>query len=227
MLMKWKMRRRIKAAYYALIAKNDINHLYGIHWGDPEQDSSLMYVRDHFVLPYISPDSIIVEIGPGGGRWTRYLLGAKQVYGVDYYQELLDELRSNFDDRNIICIKNNGDDFPGIPDKSIDFIFSFGTFVHLDIDIIDRYLHNMKRILMADSTVVIQYSDKTKPLGASTKCFSENDPKIMRKAVLDHGYSISEEDLNLLSHSSIIRFGLSNTDLTEIVRSEGQNTSDE
>jgi ubiquinone/menaquinone biosynthesis C-methylase UbiE len=165
-----------------------------------------MYVRDHFVLPYISPEKIVVEIGPGGGRWTRYLLTAAQVYAVDYHQELLDELKANCDASNINYLKNNGDDFPGIPAGTIDFLFSFGTFVHLDADIIDSYLRQMKRILKPDSTVVIQYSDKTKPLGRIDKGFSENDPEKMRGLVLGHGYTIVEEDLETLPHSSIIRF---------------------
>jgi cyclopropane fatty-acyl-phospholipid synthase-like methyltransferase len=153
----------------------------------------------------------LVEIGPGGGRWTRYMLGAKRIYAVDYHQELLDELKSNFNASNITSVKNNGDDFPDIPDGSIDFLFSFGAFVHLDVEIIDSYLRNIKRLLKPTSNVVIQYSDKTKPLGKRNDSFSENDPDKMRELIRPHGYSIYEEDIKTLWHSSIVRFGLSNT----------------
>jgi cyclopropane fatty-acyl-phospholipid synthase-like methyltransferase len=120
----------------------------------------------------------------------------------------LNELRANFDTGNITYIKNNGDDFPTIKDASVDFLFSFGTFVHLDLDIIDRYLRNMKALLNKGSNVVIQYSDKTKPLGKGNDGFSENDPEKMRALILAHGYSIYEEDVKTLWHSSIVRFGL-------------------
>ena len=70
--------------------------IYGMEWGDPENIQPLTYTRDHFLTPYVTPDTTIVEIGPGGGRWTRYMLDAKHIYAVDYYQELLDELKANF-----------------------------------------------------------------------------------------------------------------------------------
>jgi hypothetical protein len=105
-------------------------------------------------------------------------------------------------------LKNNGDDFPRVPDASIDFVFSFGAFVHFDLDLIDRYLGNIKRLLTPTSNVVIQYSDKTKPMAQQNSSFSENDPDKMRALVLSHGYAIFEEDLKTMWHSSIVRFGV-------------------
>jgi SAM-dependent methyltransferase len=196
---------RFRNAVRAFLAKNDV---YGIQWGDPEVVPPLTYVRDHFLRPYLSPNTTVVEIGPGGGRWTRYMLHARHIYAVDYHQELLNELSSNFRRSNITTIKNRGDDFPGIPPQTIDFVFSFGTFVHLDLEIIDRYLESMKSLLKPESNVVIQYSDKTKPMAASNEGFSDNDPDRMRALVLRHGYSILEEDVKTLWHSSLIRIGL-------------------
>jgi hypothetical protein len=196
---------RIRSAFRAFLAKNNV---YGIEWGDPDEIPPLMYMRDHFLIPYVTSDSTVVEIGVGGGRWTRYMLHAKRIYAVDYHQEILNELKSNYPRGNITFVKNNGDDFPGVAPHSVDFVFSFGTFVHLDLDIIDRYLGNMKPLLKPEANVVIQYADKTKPLGASTDGFSDNDPQRMRNLVLSHGYAIFEEDVKTMWHSSVIRFGL-------------------
>ncbi len=201
---------RIKKAFKILTAKDDI---YGLEWGDPEIIPPLKYVRDYFLTPYIFTNTNVVEIGVGGGRWTQYMLNAKQIYAVDYHQELLNELKSSFDAKNIIYIKNNGDDFPNIQNESIDFLFSFGTFVHLDVDIIDRYLLNMKPLLKRESNVVIHYSDKTKPIAKNNNTFSENDPAKMRELILSHGYSIFEEDTKTMWHSSIVRFGLLNSNI--------------
>lgn len=195
---------RIKQALKVLFVKDNV---YGLEWGDPETSPPLALVRDHFLLPYVTQETTALEIGPGGGRWTRYMLGVKRLYAVDFHQELLNELKSNFNPKNLTFVKNNGNDFPGIPNGSIDFIFSFGTFVHLDVEIIDRYLQNMKALLKPSTNVVIQYSDKSKPLGNSNKGFSENDPDTMRRLVSSHGYSIYEEDIKTLWHSSVIRFG--------------------
>jgi ubiquinone/menaquinone biosynthesis C-methylase UbiE len=200
---KRKLLNRLKSALKMIFSSGDI---YGLEWGDPEIVPPLGYVRDHFLKPYLFPDATVLEIGPGGGRWTRYMLGVKKIYAVDYHAELLNELEKNMVNRKIEFIKNNGDDFPGIPDESIDFLFSFGTFVHLDVDIIEQYFKNMHRILKPSGDVVLQYSDKNKPMAKSNIGFSDNTPKIMRHLVLKSGFRIHEEDTLTLWHSSLVRF---------------------
>lgn len=194
---------RIRQALRVVFAKGNV---YGLEWGDPETSPPLAYVRDHFLLPYVTQQATALEIGPGGGRWTRYMLGVRRLYAFDFHQELLDELKSNFSPKNLTFVKNNGNDFPGIPNESIDFIFSFGTFVHLDVEIIDQYLRNMKTLLKPSSNVVIHYSDKTKIMAQMNKSFSDNTPDKMRQMVLSLGYRILEEDLTTMWHSSVIRF---------------------
>ena len=196
---------RLRSAFRTFLAKNNV---YGVEWGDPENVPPLTYVRDHFLLPYITPSTTVVEIGPGGGLWTRYMLAAQSIYAVDFHQELLNELKSNIVHPDIKFIKNSGSDFPGIPPKSVDFLFSFGTFVHLDLELIDQYLTNMKPLLKPESMVVIQYADRTKPMGKLTDGFSDNDPEKMRTLVRKHGYNILEEDVQTMWHSSIVRFAL-------------------
>ena len=182
--------------------------IYGLEWGDPEVLDPLKFIRDRYVLPYVNGNQYALEIGPGGGRWTRYLLGFKKLYVVDYHTELLQELKKNFNKPNMEFIKNNGIDFPGVPEGSIDYLYSFGTFVHLDIPLIEAYLTNMRSILKSDANVVIHYSDKTKIMGQMNKGFSENTPEKMRSMVVDAGYKILEEDLTTMWHSSIIRFSI-------------------
>lgn len=181
------------------------DEIYGLKWGDPENCPPLRYVRDHFLLPYITPDATVVEIGPGGGRWTRYMLAARRIYAVDAYPELLEELKRHFDLPNITFIHNNKTDFPGIADQSVDFIFTFGVFVHLEVEVIDEYLKNMKRIIRPDGNIVIQYSDKRKPLAQQNPGFTNNSPEIMRRLAQKWGYHILEEDTLTLWHSAIIR----------------------
>jgi ubiquinone/menaquinone biosynthesis C-methylase UbiE len=183
-------------------------NVYGLEWGDPEVASPLRFIRDRFVLPYVSSEQTAVEIGPGGGRWSRYLLGFKKLYLVDYHQELLDEVKKNFSKPNMEFIKNNGTDFPGVASRSIDYLFSFGCFVHLDVDLIDAYLTNMRSILKSGANAVIHYSDKTKTMAQVNPAFSDNTPAKMRAMVLRAGYEIREEDLTTMWHSSIIRFTL-------------------
>ena len=114
--------------------------LHGLDWGNPPAVLPLLRIRDQCPLPYVNADHQAIKIGPGGGRSTQYLFCFGYLYGVDYHRELLDELSGNFKAPHLHLVLNNGTDFPCIPDLSIDFIFSFGVFVHLDVDIIEAYL---------------------------------------------------------------------------------------
>jgi hypothetical protein len=181
--------------------------LYGLHWGDPETVPPLQFIKQRYVLPYVNSAHMAVEIGPGGGRWTRYLFGFHTVFAVDYHQEALDELARAFRRRrNLRFVKNNGADFPGIAPHSIDYVFSFGTFVHLEFDLIEQYLRAIGPIAKPGANIVIQYSDKTKIMAQLNQGFSDNDPERMRQAVSAAGYRILEEDTTSLWHSSVIRF---------------------
>lgn len=180
--------------------------LYGLEWGDPDTVEPLRFVRDRYVTPYVDPTHAAVEIGPGGGRWTRYLLGFRTLYCVDFYSEMLDELRKTFNRPHMTFIKNNGTDFPGIQGESVDFLFSFGCFVHLDAHLIASYLRNASFILRPGAKAVIQYSDKSKIMARLSPGFSDNGPEQMRSMVTSEGFRVLEEDLTTLWHSSIILF---------------------
>ena len=103
-------------------------------------------------------------------------------------------------------IRNMGTDFPDVPEESVDFVFSFGCFVHLDTNLIDAYLKNIRHILKQGANAVIHYSDQTKVMAQINLGFSDNTPERMRRMVLNSGFRILEEDLTTMWHSSIIRF---------------------
>ena len=63
---------------------------------------------------YVSNDHCAVEIGPGGGRWTRYMLGFRKLYVLDYHSPLLKEIEKNVKAPNIELLKNNVRIFQGL-----------------------------------------------------------------------------------------------------------------
>jgi SAM-dependent methyltransferase len=180
--------------------------IYGMHWGDPEVVEPLKFVRTHYLQPLLNPDFVAIEIGPGGGRWTQYLQAMKRVYVVDFYAEMLDELRRHIRAPHVIPIRNNGDDFPGIGDREIDLLFSFDTFVHFDLPLVEAYLRNMWRILKPGARAFIHYSDKRKIMAAVNPGFADNDPATMRALVERCGYAVLQEDTTTMWHSAIIIF---------------------
>lgn len=200
-------RSRLARAWRAAREEWNRPAMYGREWGDPDAIPPLAHFRDHFIKPYVKPGRVGLEIGPGGGRWTRYLLGFDRVYAVDYHRELLAELRRSVPDERVVPIHNNGTDFPGVPDAGVDYVLSFGVFVHLEPHLIEGYLGNLGRILRPGADVVLQYADKTKVMARGNSAFSDNDPERMRAMIAAAGFEIREEDTTSLWHSSIVRFG--------------------
>jgi len=212
MLVAAKRKHSIVRRIARSIRKAMEPHVYGLQWGVIEDVPPLLHTLEHWLRPYVKPDQIAVEIGPGGGRWTKHLLGFRQVYAVDYYEPVLAELKANFGKhKNVTFIRNNGTDFPGIPDHSVDFLFSFGAFVHMDLPVIESYLDNIPRIMKPGGNVVIHYSDQNKIMAQESTGFSHNTPELMRAAVLARGYRILQEDTTSLWHSSLIRLTTGST----------------
>lgn len=202
------------AANGRLLAVNDLikvfgeprGETYGMNWGDPEVVPPLAFVKKTYLMPHVRPSDTGLEIGPGGGRWTQYLLRMKKLYVVDFHREILEELAGKITAQNVIPIHNNGTDFPGVPDAEVDFLFSFGVFVHLEPHIIVSYLQNMRRVLKSSAKVLIQYSDKTKIMAANNPAFVNTTADSMRKMVSDSGYTIVQEDNTTMWHSNIMLF---------------------
>lgn len=199
-------RSRLTRALRAAVSELLRPPVYGMEWGDPETIPPLDYFRRRFVLPYVRAGRTALEIGPGGGRWTRYLLGFDRVYVVDYHPELLAQLRRHIRDPKVVAIANNGNDFPGVPERSVHYLLSFGVLVHLDDHLIRDYLRNLGPVLAPDADVVLQYADQDKVMARSNRAFADNDPRRMRAMVEAAGYRIVEEDTTSLWHSSVIRF---------------------
>ena len=162
--------------------------------------------RDDYLLPYVNPDHTAVEIGPGGGRWSRYLLGFGQLCTVDFHQELLDELQRNIGPRIYPRCATTGPTSQ-VSRMPASISCSRSRFVHLDIDVIEAYFRSMHRILKPSGCAVIQYSDKNKEAARKYgQGFSHTTPEIIRPLVVGCGHRILEEDITTVWHSSIVRF---------------------
>jgi len=195
--------RRVRRAVREVVFPK---RFYGLQWGDPETSGPHVFMRDRYILPYVKPDQVALEIGPGGGRWTRYLVGFRKLYVVDYYPELLQELRGHVNEPNMEFIVNHGTDFPGVPANSVDYVLSIACFVHLEPHLIAAYLKSIYGVLKPGGHAVITYSDKTKIGAQLNHTFTGNTPELMREMVIQAGFRVVEEDLTILWNSGVIRF---------------------
>lgn len=185
--------------------KGEKGEFYGDHWGLPANKPHLKFLVENFLTPNINKSQVALEIGSGGGRWTQYLKGFKKLYASDINPEMITLLKKRFEkEKNIEYILSGGSDYKGVTDK-VDFVFSYGVFVHIDPLEIYNIFKNLKPLLNKNAKLIIQYSDQNKEAARNNKGFSRNNPDLMRCMIEHNGYKIVEEDFSF-HHSSLAVF---------------------
>jgi len=139
--------------------------------------------RLHRYLPDISaPGSRIVEIAPGHGRWTQFLLNhCKSLAAYDISEKCISHCRTRFINR----VEEGTAQFHlidglNIPEKddAVDLVFSFDSLVHVERDVMQSYLTHLGRCLKPGRFAFLQHSN----LGAYPHLHNYNNagPYILR-----------------------------------------------
>jgi cyclopropane fatty-acyl-phospholipid synthase-like methyltransferase len=202
--LEWNRRFGVDVVRFA--RKNSERNFYGDQWGLIEDRGDLLAVRRKFLDPFVSAEKICLEIGSGGGRWTQYLLGCKALTCVELNSEMFDYIRKRFDDpKNVSYVTTTGHDLPSVPQEHVDFIFSFGTFVHLEMEIIARYVEAMSFVMRSGADVILQVSNRHKRQSQIDKpSFSDNSPEFMADTFARNGIHVLNVDDDILVHSTMI-----------------------
>ena len=136
--------------------------------------------------PFI-PAETILEIGPGHGRWTRYLKDAcKRLVIVDMTESCIDACRERFSDASQIEFHvNDGRSLDMVADRSIDLAFSFDSLVHAEADVLGDYLAQLAAKLRPDGVGFLHHSNAGayRTLGA----ISRRAPNRARRRLIDLG----------------------------------------
>jgi ubiquinone/menaquinone biosynthesis C-methylase UbiE len=107
------------------------------------------------------PTGTICEIAPGYGRWTQYLLReCDQYVGVDLASRCVEACRERFSTADHARFEvNDGRSLPMLQDDSVDFVFSFDSLVHVEADVIAKYLVELARVLRRDGIAWLHHSN--------------------------------------------------------------------
>ena len=116
-----------------------------------------IYPRIHRFIPC----EAIVEIAPGYGRWTQYLLQySKRLQGFDLSERCTEFCRERFSEFEHCSFSvTDGLSLPSVAEATIDFVFSFDSLVHAEIDVIKAYLAEISRILKPEGIAFIHHSN--------------------------------------------------------------------
>jgi SAM-dependent methyltransferase len=111
-------------------------------WGNSEaQWMGSILPRVHRFLPCRS----VLEIAPGFGRWTRFLLRACDSYvGLDVARTCVERCQERFRAvPHARFVENDGRTLAAVPDGSVDFAFSFDSLVHVELEVLRSYLEQL------------------------------------------------------------------------------------
>lgn len=96
------------------------------------------------IRPYITGNTISLEIGPGRGAWTKALLPSKEVYVLDALPE---EYNGFYDylgyPRNVKYFQVTDFNCDMLPKDYFDYMFSFGCLCHVSFDGIRQYARSV------------------------------------------------------------------------------------
>jgi Methyltransferase domain len=143
--------------------------------GSPGQWLGAVLPRIGEYLPVIA----MLEIAPGFGRWTHYLREhCQQLHVVDPDARCIEACRRRFvGDSRLSYHVNDGRSLAMIPDRSIDFVFSFDSLVHVPREPVEAYLRQLGDKLTDDGVGFIHHSN----LGEYASSLGRKLPRRARK----------------------------------------------
>jgi SAM-dependent methyltransferase len=108
---------------------------------------------------YLPRGSQVLEIGPGGGRWTEPLIDRAETYiGLDVSAAAVERCRKRFRDHPRAEFRlGSGRDLAGVDDHSIGAVWSFDVFVHINENTVVRYLDEFARVMKPGGVAVIHH----------------------------------------------------------------------
>jgi SAM-dependent methyltransferase len=128
-------------------------------WGSAEmQWYATLYPR---IRPFL-PAKVIVEIAPGHGRWTSFLLDECDRYiGVDLAESCVAACTRRFAGvEKAAFVTNDGHSLPTVESGSVDLVFSFDSLVHVEIDAMAGYVRDIADKLAPDGVAFLHHSNR-------------------------------------------------------------------
>ena len=124
----------------------------GEEWSEHFGSTDELWIKHIYneINSHLCDQKVVLEIAPGRGRLTRKLLENDiRLNVLDLSQTCIDRCKERFSDNEKLenYYVGSGSDLKDIKSNSIDFIFSFDSFVHMHEEVINSYLGEINRVL--------------------------------------------------------------------------------
>lgn len=174
------------------------------------------------VKPYLTKRSIVLELGPGAGSWSRSILkyiSRGRLFTVDF-QDTGKWLNPDKYNGRLTCCRVTDNSFDCIENGVVDFFWSFGVLCHNNRENIEEILRNALPKMKPGGYGAHQYGDWDKleafgwekghvPLEFKDKAddaiwWPRNNRKAMVHAAKSAGWQVITADMELLSRDGLI-----------------------
>jgi trans-aconitate methyltransferase len=184
------------------------DHPAGQYLGD--EWGAIDDVRDEYLKPYLMAGMRVLEIGPGGGRYTTELIkavGLERVEVADCSQEMIDRCLGRFG-INLRAYKTDGKTLDTVkPSAPYNFVFSYDVFCHIDLYDISQLLKQLTTLVDKEAVMVVHHSDVSRTFGLehwiglrqmfkgedSAGSFSVNSAEMMRTVLRYNGWRVVKQ----------------------------------
>lgn len=116
-------------------------------------------------FPHLSEDSIVCEVGPGTGRFSRHILERiprGELHLVDHSPWMVRFLAAYFRNQpNVHAVLGDGQSLPFQRDGWLDMVFIAGTVIALKLGTIRLYALECARVLKPGGLLIFDYLDPT------------------------------------------------------------------
>lgn len=130
------------------------------------------------------PATNILEIATGYGRLTEYLMDyCDHLVGVDISPKCIDHCQKRFPELEFFV--NDGQSLEMVQDDSIDFVFSYFSLIHAEVDTVSCYLHEIAKKLKNPGAGFLHHSN----LGQFERYFRHTQklPKPVQRLLFECG----------------------------------------
>ena len=151
---------------YARAYKSEAGEQLGDEWNRPEviglnlaADEVVSYLDRTVSGPLLGTGDVMLETGPGGGRFTEILVNkCRKLIAADTSPAMLTLLKARLSDGAAVeFLRLDGRGLSPIPDASVDSVFSYGVFVSLQHWDIWNYTAEVARVLKPGGKALIHH----------------------------------------------------------------------
>ncbi|MGH7114553.1 MAG: class I SAM-dependent methyltransferase [Stellaceae bacterium] len=141
---------------------------------------------------HIPQGAEVLEIGPGAGRWTEALLArAKRLIAVDISETCIELCRRKFAASvNATFLKTSGCELGSVANRSIDALWSFDVFVHINCREAAEYVREFARTMRPGAVGVVHHGSGSGSHGGRRSDLTTAD---FTRLLTEHGFEISDQ----------------------------------